>query len=159
MSNPFGIPLGGQGHHDAQNTNIYPIGTDFGPFFDDFVPIASPTPDEERLAAAIDEDKRRRNTAASARFRVKKKEREQAMERTAAEMTEKVDRLQNRVRQLELENGWLKDLITEKTTKRKNKEKREARREKSKAKSIEEGESDEEARSPGEHTDGVGTDY
>jgi len=63
---------------------------------------------------AAEEDKRRRNTAASARFRVKKKQREQALERTAKEMTDKCSRLEARVGQLEMENKWLKNLITEK---------------------------------------------
>lgn len=38
--------------------------------------------------AEIEEDKRRRNTEASARFRAKKKEREQALERRASEYTQ-----------------------------------------------------------------------
>ncbi|KAH0556300.1 hypothetical protein GP486_005775, partial [Trichoglossum hirsutum] len=63
---------------------------------------------------AAEEDKRRRNTAASARFRVKKKQREQALERTAKEMTDKCLRLEARIGQLEMENKWLKNLITEK---------------------------------------------
>jgi hypothetical protein len=63
---------------------------------------------------AAEEDKRRRNTAASARFRVKKKQREQALERTAKEMTDKCSRLEARIGQLEMENKWLKNLITEK---------------------------------------------
>ncbi|KAI9773793.1 MAG: hypothetical protein M1840_006018 [Geoglossum simile] len=63
---------------------------------------------------AAEEDKRRRNTAASARFRVKKKQREQALERTAKEMTDKCSRLEARIEQLEMENKWLKNLITEK---------------------------------------------
>lgn len=68
--------------------------------------------DASRIAA--EEDKRRRNTAASARFRVKKKQREQALERTVKEVTEKNNVLENRVSQLEMENRWLKNLITEK---------------------------------------------
>ncbi|KAG9716547.1 hypothetical protein KCU86_g20170, partial [Aureobasidium melanogenum] len=71
--------------------------------------------DESRLAA--EEDKRRRNTAASARFRVKKKQREQALEKTAKEMSDKVQILEARVNQLEMENKWLKGLITEKNLK------------------------------------------
>ena len=35
------------------------------------------------------------------------------MERTAAEMAEKVRGLEERVRQLERENGWLRGLIVE----------------------------------------------
>jgi hypothetical protein len=63
---------------------------------------------------ASEEDKRRRNTAASARFRIKKKMKEQALEHTAREMTEKVQQLQERVKELELENKWLRELIVEK---------------------------------------------
>ncbi|KAJ2955317.1 hypothetical protein NQZ79_g8657 [Umbelopsis isabellina] len=61
-----------------------------------------------------DDDKRRRNTAASARFRVKKKQREQALEHTAKEMTEKSERLEVRVKELELEIKWLRSLLLEK---------------------------------------------
>lgn len=70
---------------------------------------------EEGSRVAAEEDKRRRNTAASARFRVKKKQREQALEKQAKEMTDKVTALENKVQQLELENKWLKGLITEKS--------------------------------------------
>jgi len=73
---------------------------------------ASPMDEQARLLA--EEDKRRRNTAASARFRVKKKQREQQLEKTAKEMTDKVNSLESRVQQLETENKWLKNLITEK---------------------------------------------
>ncbi|BFZ63289.1 hypothetical protein YB2330_004411 [Saitoella coloradoensis] len=69
-------------------------------------------PSSSRTAA--EEDKRRRNTAASARFRLKKKEREQALEKTAKEMTDKVVVLEQRMRELEQENKWLKSLLIEK---------------------------------------------
>jgi len=69
---------------------------------------------EEASRLAAEEDKRRRNTAASARFRVKKKQREQALERSAKEMSDKVSALEGRISQLETENKWLKNLITEK---------------------------------------------
>lgn len=68
--------------------------------------------DASRMAA--EEDKRRRNTAASARFRIKKKQREQALEKSAKEMTDKVTALENKVAQLETENKWLKNLLVEK---------------------------------------------
>ncbi|KAH8591522.1 hypothetical protein B0O99DRAFT_690606 [Bisporella sp. PMI_857] len=57
--------------------------------------------------------KRLRNTAASARFRAKKKRREQSLERSAAEKKTKLDALEARIRDLEAENKWLKDLIME----------------------------------------------
>ncbi|KAI8078994.1 uncharacterized protein B0P05DRAFT_571670 [Gilbertella persicaria] len=62
-----------------------------------------------------DEDKRRRNTAASARFRIKKKMREQAMEESVREMTIKSDKLQDRVNQLESEIKFLRSLLLDKT--------------------------------------------
>jgi hypothetical protein len=69
---------------------------------------------EESSRLAVEEDKRRRNTAASARFRVKKKQREQALERAVHEATEVKSALETRVTQLEMENRWLKNLLTEK---------------------------------------------
>ncbi|ORY91291.1 hypothetical protein BCR43DRAFT_527888 [Syncephalastrum racemosum] len=60
------------------------------------------------------DDKRKRNTAASARFRIKKKMREQALQRTAYEMTEKSKRLELHIKDLEREIGWLKALVVEK---------------------------------------------
>ena len=72
---------------------------------------------EANSRAAAEEDKRRRNTAASARFRIKKKQREQALEKTAKDMTDKVEQLEKRVDQLEMENKWLKGLVVEKTAK------------------------------------------
>lgn len=63
---------------------------------------------------AAEEDKRRRNTAASARFRHKKRLREQVLEKTAKEMTAKSEMLELRVRELEMEIKWLRGLIVEK---------------------------------------------
>ncbi|OQN96885.1 hypothetical protein B0A48_17439 [Cryoendolithus antarcticus] len=73
---------------------------------------------EEQSRNVAEEDKRRRNTAASARFRVKKKQREQALEKQTKEMSEKVSSLEGKVQQLEMENKWLKGLITEKSDKK-----------------------------------------
>ncbi|PGH02113.1 hypothetical protein GX51_04816 [Blastomyces parvus] len=69
---------------------------------------------DEAARLAQEEDKRRRNTAASARFRIKKKEREKNMERTVKDVTAKNAALEARITQLETENRWLKNLITEK---------------------------------------------
>lgn len=79
--------------------------------------MSSPADLEDDSRNAAEEDKRRRNTAASARFRVKKKQREQALEKTAKDMSDKVQLLEARVNQLEMENKWLKGLITEKNLK------------------------------------------
>ncbi|WYZ37386.1 hypothetical protein EsH8_II_000892 [Colletotrichum jinshuiense] len=69
---------------------------------------------EEQSRVAAEEDKRRRNTAASARFRIKKKQREQALEKSAKEMSDKVSQLEQRINLLETENRWLKNLVMEK---------------------------------------------
>jgi len=57
------------------------------------------------------EDKRRRNTAASARFRLKKKEREAALESKAKELETRVNELERECEGLRRENGWLKGLV------------------------------------------------
>ncbi|KAI0823404.1 hypothetical protein BC628DRAFT_1296938, partial [Trametes gibbosa] len=59
----------------------------------------------------VAEDKRRRNTAASARFRLKKKEREAALERKAKELEVRVSELEKECEALRRENGWLKGLV------------------------------------------------
>lgn len=59
----------------------------------------------------VAEDKRRRNTAASARFRLKKKEREAALEKRAKELEVKVSELEKECEGLRRENGWLKGLV------------------------------------------------
>ena len=79
--------------------------------------VDSPESYEDSSRVAAEEDKRRRNTAASARFRVKKKQREQALERSAKEMADKVANFESRIATLETENKWLKSLITEKNDK------------------------------------------
>ena len=72
-------------------------------FSDDHDPLSTP------LTAA--EDKRRRNTAASARFRAKKKEREQALEKRSKELETRVNELERECEGLRRENGWLKGLV------------------------------------------------
>ncbi|RYP88208.1 hypothetical protein DL769_000306 [Monosporascus sp. CRB-8-3] len=69
---------------------------------------------EEQTRLAAEEDKRRRNTAASARFRIKKKAREQALEKSQKELGEKVVMLESRIQTLETENKWLRELVMEK---------------------------------------------
>lgn len=107
------------------------------------MPSAADLEEVSRMAA--EEDKRRRNTAASARFRVKKKQREQALEKQTKEMSDKMAALEGKVQQLEMENKWLKGLITEKGSVEMPIEKKEAEKKG--------GESSTESR-----TDGVGTD-
>lgn len=45
---------------------------------------------------------------------MKKKQREQALEKQSKEMADKVSLLEGKVQQLEMENKWLKGLITDK---------------------------------------------
>ncbi|KAF9793196.1 hypothetical protein BJ322DRAFT_1033269 [Thelephora terrestris] len=76
--------------------------------------VASPndTPSEyDSTPLNPTEDKRRRNTAASARFRLKKKEREAALEKRAKELETKVSELEKECEGLRRENGWLKGLV------------------------------------------------
>lgn len=60
---------------------------------------------------SIAEDKRRRNTAASARFRVKKKMKALNLERTVADLTGRTEELEREAADLRRENGWLKEII------------------------------------------------
>lgn len=78
---------------------------------------AEQTPPDQQSRLAAEEDKRRRNTAASARFRVKKKQREQTLERSMKEVNDKNTALEAKINQLEMENKWLKNLVTEKNGK------------------------------------------
>jgi hypothetical protein len=75
--------------------------------------IAAGAPAEapEKAGVLAAEDKRRRNTAASARFRLKKKEREAALEGKAKELEMKVNELERECEALRRENGWLKGLV------------------------------------------------
>lgn len=73
----------------------------------------SPEDDDKSNGTPLNaaEDKRRRNTAASARFRLKKKEREAALERKAKELEIRVGELEKECEALRRENGWLKGLV------------------------------------------------
>ncbi|KAF5351791.1 hypothetical protein D9756_007637 [Leucocoprinus leucothites] len=76
--------------------------------------VSSPealTVDPQTMTLAAAEDKRRRNTAASARFRLKKKEREAALEGKAKELETRVSELERECEGLRRENGWLKGLV------------------------------------------------
>lgn len=57
------------------------------------------------------DEKRRRNTAASARFRAKKKEREAALEEKAKVLETRVGELERECEGLRRENGWLRGLV------------------------------------------------
>ncbi|PVU98006.1 hypothetical protein BB559_001839 [Furculomyces boomerangus] len=70
--------------------------------------------DSSKKRSPSEEDKRKRNTAASARFRVKKKLKEQQLEQKNQEMESKLAEMERRVQELEMENGWLKNIVIEK---------------------------------------------
>ncbi|EIN13662.1 hypothetical protein PUNSTDRAFT_20169, partial [Punctularia strigosozonata HHB-11173 SS5] len=57
------------------------------------------------------EEKRRRNTAASARFRNKKKSQILSLERTISDLTGRAEDLEREAADLRRENGWLKEII------------------------------------------------
>lgn len=76
------------------------------------VDTGNPEADAEANRLAIEEDKRRRNTAASARFRIKKKQREAALEMSARELESQVNELKQENERLRTENEWLRRLIT-----------------------------------------------
>ncbi|KAI8811367.1 hypothetical protein BJ742DRAFT_769300 [Cladochytrium replicatum] len=90
-------------------------------------PAATPAPEDDeddgtqevyynkdgKEMTAEEADKRKRNTAASARFRAKKKMREQEVARTAKDMTTRVESLEKRLVEYEMEIRWLRQLVTE----------------------------------------------
>ena len=79
------------------------------------VSVTSTNSNEEGLPPNLNlsptEDKRRRNTVASARFRLKKKEREAALEGKAKELETRVKKLERECEDLRRENEWLKGLV------------------------------------------------
>ncbi|KAI0768631.1 hypothetical protein BD413DRAFT_479044 [Trametes elegans] len=83
-------------------------------------PPGSDTPSPEAAAhldptelesVALAEDKRRRNTAASARFRIKKKQWTLNLERTISDLSGRVEELEREAAELRRENGWLKEIV------------------------------------------------
>lgn len=69
---------------------------------------------ESDIANGSDLDKRKRNTAALARFRIKKKLKEKQMEGKILNLTELIKKFELKVQQLEMENKLLRNLIIEK---------------------------------------------
>ncbi|KAI5959745.1 uncharacterized protein KGF55_004977 [Candida pseudojiufengensis] len=69
---------------------------------------------------AANDDKKKRNTAASARFRIKKKLKEQEMEKKSKELEEKVEILEKKLKTIEMENKCLKNIIFQQNEKKNN---------------------------------------
>ncbi|GAA94352.1 hypothetical protein E5Q_01003 [Mixia osmundae IAM 14324] len=80
--------------------------------------VTHPRMSEEAIAAAnaaaVEEDRRRRNTAASARFRIKKKQREAALEEDAKMLKARIDELSQELQEVRSENACLRDLLLSK---------------------------------------------
>jgi hypothetical protein len=113
--------------------------------------VLSPNSDPNSLSDPEAEQKRLRNTAASARFRAKKKKREASLERAGNERRALVNKLEGRVKELEEENKWLKDLVWEKRDAREEKELRRKRGDDSSVDGEGQGKHE------GDRNDGVGT--
>lgn len=80
---------------------------------------------------ASEYDKRRRNTAASARFRIKKKIKEQQMESKISQLNSVIKDYELKIQQFDMENKLLRNLIIEKGT-RKSEDELQALKEKAK---------------------------
>lgn len=105
-----------------ENPALSPLGLfqeDF-PQSDSSAPGISPA--ESSKSIDNDIDKRRRNTAASARFRIKKKMKEKQMEDKINSLQDMIRNFETKIQTLELENKLLKNLIIEKGTEKSDNE-------------------------------------
>jgi hypothetical protein len=75
---------------------------------------ASSAPSDDPVIADAEEDKRKRNQAASARFRQKKKQREAHMLELSRDAVEKNKKLEGELEGLKRENTFLRQLLVEK---------------------------------------------
>lgn len=85
-------------------------------------PITTSSGDDNLMPEINEVDKKRRNTAASARFRIKKKLKEKQMEDKINELEEVINNFEGKIHQLETENKVLKSLIIEKGSERSDQE-------------------------------------
>ncbi|RCK65300.1 Transcription factor zip1 [Candida viswanathii] len=74
-------------------------------------PQPQPPVVNKTAVVAAQEDKRKRNTAASARFRIKKKLKEQELIQRSKELEEKVSVLEKKLKSIEMENKILKSIL------------------------------------------------
>lgn len=83
------------------------------------IPQSSPTfsthslvePDDPNDEERVVEEKRKRNTAASARFRIKRKQKTINLERSVSDLSGRAEELEKEVADLRRENGWLKEIV------------------------------------------------
>lgn len=95
-------------HH----TNNHSIANDSNSKMDNQITPQS-TENFDKDSIDNDLDKRRRNTAASARFRVKKKLKEKQMEEKITSLTELIAKFESKIESLQLENKLLKKVIND----------------------------------------------
>ncbi|KII86742.1 hypothetical protein PLICRDRAFT_43402 [Plicaturopsis crispa FD-325 SS-3] len=123
---PIPYPMSDSQHPRPQRARYPPIttggpsmarGTSFSPESSSPGPSAvtsasaSPADIPEIEPSETAEEKRRRNTAASARFRTKKKHRTLALEQSITDLTGRAEELEREVAELRRENDWLKEIV------------------------------------------------
>jgi len=97
---------GGQISPVSQHSPTSPGG--FSPEFD---PAGSSSPGQGSDPDAPVDDKRRRNTEASARFRANKKERYHNLSSTIGDLEARANNLEKEASSLRTENTWLKEMV------------------------------------------------
>lgn len=103
-----------------QSQPITELSSESFSYLEKFVDDNTKSLNKESTTILNNADKKKRNTAASARFRIKKKLREQEMERNLKELNEKIASFNARIQQLEMENSCLKSLIVQKNEQKSN---------------------------------------
>lgn len=110
-ASPIVIPVDHEYAHTAPASAMGDEDMELGDEHDESA--QGPLIDANGLPISAAEDKRRRNTLASARFRQKKKEREAAMERKARELDDRVANLDRECESLRKENRMLRGLLVD----------------------------------------------
>jgi hypothetical protein len=77
----------------------------------EFLVEALPAKPSLKKRTPEDEDKRKRNTIASAKFRANKKQRDDMLQKKSVELAQKVEFLEQKVRQQEDEIKWLRSIV------------------------------------------------
>ncbi|KAG8925943.1 hypothetical protein FRC03_006025 [Tulasnella sp. 419] len=103
------LPRGFSPFDDARGSSAFPSSptTSKG-----FSPPGSPTSPASpgRAGSFSSDEKRIRNTEASARFRARKRQKNQELQRTISALQERADELERNANELRRENTWLKEL-------------------------------------------------
>ncbi|GEQ70390.1 hypothetical protein JCM33374_g4067 [Metschnikowia sp. JCM 33374] len=96
-------------NYSSEHSNGSNMSVVYSPYKD-----ASSTNVSDANVPGQDLTKRKRNTAASARFRVKKKMKEKEMETKISQLSDMIQKFELRIDELEMENRFLKNLVIEK---------------------------------------------